>query len=61
MSKRAGRSGPPVRGGGDPRQSARDHYPRMAETCLALVALDDALLDMTWTDAVARMTAGALS
>ena len=36
-------------------------YPRMVETCHALVALDDALLDMTWTDAVARMTAGAPS
>ena len=36
-------------------------YPRMAETCHALVALDDTLLDMTWTDAVARMTAGAPS
>ena len=34
-------------------------YPRMAETCQALVALDDALLDVTWTEAVARMTAGA--
>ena len=33
-------------------------YPHVAETCQALVALDDALLDMTWTDAVARMTAG---
>ena len=33
-------------------------YPHMAGTCQALVALDDALLDMTWTDAVARMTAG---
>lgn len=36
-------------------------YPRMAETCHALVALDDTLLDMTWTDAVARMTADAPS
>ena len=36
-------------------------YPRMAETCQSLVALDDALLDMTWTDAVTRMTAGAPS
>ncbi len=33
-------------------------YPRMAETCQALVDLDDALLDMTWADAVTRMTAG---
>ena len=33
-------------------------YPHMAGACQALVALDDAFLDMTWTDAVARMTAG---
>ena len=32
-------------------------YPRMAETCQALVALDNALLDTAWADAVARMTA----
>ena len=36
-------------------------YPRMAEICQALVALDDALLDTTWTDAVARMCGGAPS
>ncbi len=34
-------------------------YPRMAEICQALVALDNAFLDMRWTDTVARMTAGA--
>ena len=36
-------------------------YLRMAETCHAVVALDDALLNMMWTDAVARMTADAPS
>ena len=36
-------------------------YPRMADICQALVALDDALLDTTWTDAVARMCSGAPS
>ncbi len=36
-------------------------YPRMAEACRALVAVDDAFLDMTWTDAVARMCTGAPS
>ena len=36
-------------------------YPRMADICQALVALDDALLDTTWTDAVARMCGGAPS
>ena len=36
-------------------------YPRMADICQALVALDDALLDTTWTDAVSRMCAGAPS
>ena len=43
------------------RRIAAPVYPHMAETCRALVALDDALLDMTWTDAVTRMTAGAPS
>ena len=36
-------------------------YPRMAETCQALVALDDGLLDLTWTDAVTHMSTGGPS
>ena len=36
-------------------------YPHMADVCHTLVALDDALLETTWTDAVARMTGGAPS
>ena len=36
-------------------------YPRMADTCEALVALDGALLETPWSEAVAAMTAGAPS
>ena len=43
------------------RRIAAPVYPRMAEICESLVALDDVLLDTSWTEAVARMTAGAPS
>ena len=36
-------------------------YPRMPDTCRDLAALDGDLLETTWTDAVARMTAGGPS
>lgn len=36
-------------------------YPQMAEICQSLVALDGVLLETPWTEAVARMTAGAPS
>jgi 2-methylcitrate dehydratase PrpD len=36
-------------------------YPHLPDICQALAALDGELLETTWTDAVARMTAGAPS